>query len=46
MSFVDPSVWRRTLEGLRDYCVRHKIPSIASLSGALIADVKAVPRGW
>jgi dihydroorotate dehydrogenase (NAD+) catalytic subunit len=46
MSFVDPSVWRRTLEGLRDYCVRHNVPSIASLSGALIADVKAVPQGW
>jgi dihydroorotate dehydrogenase (NAD+) catalytic subunit len=46
MSFVDPSVWRKTLEGLRDYCRRHRVSSISSLSGALIADVKAVPQGW
>ena len=46
MAFVDPSVWRRTYDGLRDYCRRHEVLSIAKLVGALVADVKAVPTGW
>jgi len=35
MNFVDPSVWSRTLTGLRDYCRRHEISSIAELTGTL-----------
>jgi dihydroorotate dehydrogenase (NAD+) catalytic subunit len=46
MSFVDPSVWRRTRDGLSDYCRRHEVRSITELSGALVADVRAVPPGW
>lgn len=46
MSFVDPSVWRRIRDGLLEYCRRHGVGSIAELSGALIADVDAVPPGW
>src|SRR3990170_6208554 len=46
MSFVDPSVWRRTRDGLVDYCRRHRVASLSSLTGALVADVKAVPQGW
>lgn len=46
MSFVDPSVWRRTHDGLLDYCRRHGVRAISELTGALVADVKAVPPGW
>ncbi|MGH9337352.1 MAG: dihydroorotate dehydrogenase, partial [Vicinamibacteria bacterium] len=46
MSFVDPSVFRRTLDGLEDYCRRHGVSSLASLTGALVADVRTVPQGW
>jgi dihydroorotate dehydrogenase (NAD+) catalytic subunit len=46
MGFVDPSVWKRTRDGLLDYCRRHEVASISSLEGALVADVEAVPRGW
>jgi dihydroorotate dehydrogenase (NAD+) catalytic subunit len=46
MSFVDPGIWRRTRDGLLDYCRRHRVQSVAELSGSLIADVKAVPPGW
>ncbi|MGH9390179.1 MAG: dihydroorotate dehydrogenase, partial [Vicinamibacteria bacterium] len=46
MSFVDPSVWKKTRDGLADYCRRHRVVSISSLTGALVADVKAVPQGW
>jgi dihydroorotate dehydrogenase (NAD+) catalytic subunit len=46
MTFVDPSIFRKVLDGLEDYCRRHRVPSLASLTGALVADVKAVPPGW
>jgi len=35
MNFVDPSVWSRTLDGLKDYCLRHRVASISELSGTL-----------
>ena len=35
LSFVDTSVWARTLEGLEDYCRRHGIGSIREISGAV-----------
>ena len=35
MSFVDPSVWHRTLQGLEEYCLRHNVASISELTGAL-----------
>ncbi len=38
MNFVDPSVWSRTLTGMRDYCRRHEIRSIADLSGTLFVE--------
>ena len=46
MSFVDPSVWGRTRDGLSDYCVRHGVAAISELTGALIADVSQAPAGW
>jgi dihydroorotate dehydrogenase (NAD+) catalytic subunit len=46
MSFVDPGIWRRTRDGLLDYCRRHGVGSVAELTGSLIADVNAVPPGW
>ncbi|HXV59487.1 MAG TPA: dihydroorotate dehydrogenase [Vicinamibacteria bacterium] len=46
MSFVDPSVWRKTLDGLEDYCRRHRVDRLSALKGSLVADVKAVPTGW
>lgn len=35
MNFVDPSVWRRTLDGLEEYCRRHGVGSLAELIGAV-----------
>ena len=35
MSFVDPSVWRKTLDGLEDYCRRHGVASLSELTGAV-----------
>ena len=35
MSFVDPSVWRKTLDGLEDYCRRHGVGSLSELTGAV-----------
>lgn len=46
MSFVDPSVWRRTRDGLEDYCRRHGVAEISELTGGLVADVKEIPPGW
>lgn len=38
MNFVQPSVWSRTLHGLKDYCRRHQIHALRELSGTLITD--------
>ena len=46
MGFVDPSVWRRTRDGLEDYCRRHGVAEISQLTGAIVADVTQVPQGW
>lgn len=46
MGFVDPGVWRRTLDGLSDYCRRHRVHALRELTGGIIADVTAVPPGW
>ncbi len=35
MGFVDPSVWRKTLDGLEDYCRRHAVAAISELTGAV-----------
>lgn len=35
MNFVDPGVWRRTLNGLQDYCRRHGVARIRDLTGAM-----------
>ena len=37
MGFVDPSVWRNTLDGLSDYCRRHGVESLSELTGAVEA---------
>ncbi len=36
MGFVDPSVWRRTFQGIEDYFERHGIESVEELSGSLV----------
>lgn len=38
MSFVDPSVWSRTLQGLAEYCRRHRVRAIRDLCGSLQRD--------
>jgi len=43
-NFVDPLIWPKLLEGLRDYMGRHRIDRIASLIGAL--DTRARDREW
>ena len=37
MSFVDPSVWRRTLDGLEAYCERHDVEAISALTGGVVS---------
>ena len=44
MNFVDPSIWRRTLEGMEDYCRRHGLSSVSALTGAMEPDVSAPPE--
>ena len=46
MNFVDPSIWRHTMEGLSDYCKRHRVKKFSDLCGSLVADVAAIPTGW
>jgi dihydroorotate dehydrogenase (NAD+) catalytic subunit len=43
-SFVDPFVWSKLLDGLRDYLVRHGIARIADLVGTL--DTRAREQAW
>jgi dihydroorotate dehydrogenase (NAD+) catalytic subunit len=43
-NFVDPLIWPKLLEGLRDYMLRHRIDRIASLVGTL--DTSARDREW
>jgi len=37
MSFVDPLVFRKTLDGLEDYCRRHDVHAVSELTGAMLA---------
>jgi dihydroorotate dehydrogenase (NAD+) catalytic subunit len=43
-NFVDPLIWPKLLDGLRDYMDRHRIDRIASLVGTL--DTSARDREW
>ena len=35
MNFVDPGVWRRTRDGLAEYCRRHRVRAVRELTGAM-----------
>ena len=43
-NFVDPLIWPKLLDGLRDYMTRHRIDRIDSLVGTL--DTRAREREW
>jgi dihydroorotate dehydrogenase (NAD+) catalytic subunit len=43
-NFVDPLIWPKLLDGLRDYMTRHRIERIASLVGTL--ETLAQDREW
>jgi dihydroorotate dehydrogenase (NAD+) catalytic subunit len=43
-NFVDPLIWPKLLDGLRDYMQRHRVDRIASLVGTL--DTSARDREW
>jgi dihydroorotate dehydrogenase (NAD+) catalytic subunit len=43
-NFVDPMIWPKLLDGLRDYMGRHRIDRIASLVGTL--DTSTRDREW
>jgi dihydroorotate dehydrogenase (NAD+) catalytic subunit len=43
-NFVDPLIWPKLLDGLRDYMTRHRIERIVSLVGTL--DTTARDREW
>lgn len=38
MNFVDPGVWRRTFDGLADYCQRHDAAAVRELTGAMLRE--------
>ena len=41
MNFVDPGVWRRTLDGIVGYCHRHGVPAVRALTGAMSRPVES-----
>ncbi len=43
-NFVDPFIWRRLLDGLRDYMTRHRIERLADITGSL--DTTARQKAW
>jgi dihydroorotate dehydrogenase (NAD+) catalytic subunit len=43
-NFVDPLIWPKLIDGLRDYMGRHRIERIGSLVGTL--DTSARDREW
>ena len=43
-NFVDPFIWTRLLDGLRDYMTRHKIERLAQITGSL--DTTARHKAW
>ncbi len=43
-NFVDPFLWTKVLDGLRDYLTRHGISQLASLTGSL--DTTSKEKAW
>jgi dihydroorotate dehydrogenase (NAD+) catalytic subunit len=43
-NFVDPFIWPKLLDGLRDYMVRHQVARVGDLVGTL--DARARDRAW
>jgi dihydroorotate dehydrogenase (NAD+) catalytic subunit len=43
-NFVDPFVWTRLLDGLREYCARHELARVAEVIGTL--DTTAREKAW
>ncbi|MEO5894619.1 MAG: dihydroorotate dehydrogenase [Vicinamibacterales bacterium] len=43
-NFVDPFIWTRLLDGLRDYMVRHQIQRLSEITGTL--DTTARHNAW
>ena len=37
MNFVDPGIWRRTVEGLIGYCRNHRVAAVRELTGGMAA---------
>ena len=37
-NFVDPFIWPKLLDGLRDYMTRHNIEHVSDLVGSLVTD--------
>jgi dihydroorotate dehydrogenase (NAD+) catalytic subunit len=43
-NFVDPLIWPKLLDGIRDYMQRHRIARVADLVGSL--DTNARDKEW
>jgi dihydroorotate dehydrogenase (NAD+) catalytic subunit len=43
-NFVDPFIWRKLLDGLADYCARHRIEKIRELTGTI--DTRTRDQEW
>jgi dihydroorotate dehydrogenase (NAD+) catalytic subunit len=43
-NFVDPFIWTRLLDGLRNYAARHEVSRLADLTGTL--DATARHTAW
>jgi dihydroorotate dehydrogenase (NAD+) catalytic subunit len=43
-NFVDPFIWSKLLDGMRDYLQRHQLPRIADLVGSI--DTNTREKQW
>jgi dihydroorotate dehydrogenase (NAD+) catalytic subunit len=43
-NFVDPFIWRKLLDGIRDYMGRHRMPRLADLTGSI--DTTRKEKAW
>jgi len=43
-NFVDPFIWAKLLDGIREYLERHEIPRVSDLTGTL--DTSARDKQW
>jgi dihydroorotate dehydrogenase len=43
-NFVDPFIWPKLLDGIRDYMTRHQVAAVAELVGTV--DTRSQDKEW